>query len=459
LQFFAKMASGLFFSPQTPGGRAPRTPGGSGLRPKLGGGLGLAQLSDSLAAIPAARTQAVQSAPSAEATSLLRSVGYHDPAPFALSSLYQQPGAAPVESASASAAQPAAVGTPAPFRQPGAAEQPTDGESDEVPLAYEQMTEAVRKRLDRLARLTTDNFLREQAELDWEKERAGLVSVELDSLHLGQLHGRAEGIAASCNPVAGFTQAPLGSGRRSASGDAERWSESGRLFWLADRVERINEHKWGVARDSADKFAPLEEFSYMTSKRVADKTLDTTERFQKPCPPCAESTEAEANPGHAYIAELFRILHAMVTPLQTRQSMSALRESVVVEEALLAGALRHLHTQFRGLLLTIFGFFPQTPLPRKLKYPEEEMAAERAMTEEEARLRSAVEFHVNQRPWASYPISYQHDSPWPKVLLLMRCGHAKWAGSLLQKYVEDLNKQVNLLNMGKNTESINANSK
>ena len=33
-----------------------------------------------------------------------------------------------------------------------------------------------------------------------------------------------------------------------------------------------------------------------------------------------------------------------------------------------------------------------------------------------------------------------HDSPWPKVLLLMRCGHAKWAGNLLKKYVHDLNK-------------------
>ena len=145
LQLFTTMASGMFFSPQTPGGRAPR----SGGRPKLGGGLGLAQLSDSLAAIPAAHTPAVPSGPSADATSLLRSVGYHDPAPFALSSLYQQLGAAPVERAPASAAQPAAVGTPAPFKQPGAAcsaEQPTDGESDEVPLAYEQMTEAVRKR-------------------------------------------------------------------------------------------------------------------------------------------------------------------------------------------------------------------------------------------------------------------------------------------------------------------------
>ena len=417
------MASGLFFSPQTPGGRAPRTPGGSGLRPKLGGGLGLAQLSDSLAAIPAARTQAVQSAPSAEATSLLRSVGYHDPAPFALSSLYQQPGAAPVESASASAAQPAAVATPAPFTQPGAAEQPTDGESDEVPLAYEQMTEAVRKRLDRLARLTTDNFLREQAELDWEKERAGLVSVELDSLHLGQLHGRAEGIAASCNPVAGFTQAPLGSGRRSASGDAERWSESGRLFWLADRVERINEHKWGAARDSADKFAPLEEFSYTTSKRVADQTLDTTERCQKPCPRYAESTEAAADPGHAYIAELFRILHSMVKPLQTRQSMAALplnraEMTTMQEEALLLGALRYLHTQYRGLLLTIFEFFPQTHLHRKLKFSEED-SSERAMPEGEARLRSAVEYLVSSRPWASF---HQHDSPWYYGLLCVTMG-------------------------------------
>lgn len=435
------MASGVFFSPQTPGGRAPRTPGGSGIRPMIGGlsgGLGLAQLSDSLAGMPAARTQALPSAPSAEATSLLRSVGYHDPTPFALSSLYQQQSEAKAESAPISTAQPAAVS--APFKQPGAAEQPADRESEEVPLAYEQMTEAVLNRLDRLARLTTDNFLRAQAELDWEKERAGLVSVEFDSLHLGQLHSCVEGIAASCNPVAGFTQAHFGSVRRSAGGDVGRWNESGRLFWLAACVEKINEHKWGAARDSPDKFAPLEEFSYMTSKRLADRTFDTTER-------CAEFTVAEADPRHSYIAELFRILHSMVTPLQTtRQSQAAMPPRIVVEEALLAGTMQHLHTQFRGLLITIFGFFPQTPLPRKLEYySEEEMAAEKAMTAEEARLRSAVEFHVNQRPWASYPISHQHDSPWPKVLLLMRCGHAKWAGNLLKKYVEDLNKQVNLL--------------
>ena len=98
MEWLGAMASGVFFSP--PGGRA-RTPG---LRPKLGGlGLGLAQLSDSLAAIPAVCTQALPSAHSAEATSLLRSVGYHDPTPFALSSLYQQLGTAPVESAPASA--------------------------------------------------------------------------------------------------------------------------------------------------------------------------------------------------------------------------------------------------------------------------------------------------------------------------------------------------------------------
>jgi hypothetical protein len=414
-EWLGAMASGVFFSPRTPGG----------LRPKLGGlGLGLAQLSDSLAAIPAVSTQALPSAHSAEATSLLRSVGYHDPTPFALSSLYQQPGTAPVESAPASATQPPAVSAPfSPQRGSGTSSLVYEQMTDEVPLVYEQMTDEVINRLDRLARLNTDNFLRTQAELDWEKERTGLISVELDSLHLGQLHGRAEGIAASCNPVAGFTQAPLGSGQRGAGGDAERWSKSGRLFWLADVVERINEHKWGAARDSADKFAPLEEFSYTTSKRVADQTLDTTERCQKPCPRYAESTEAAADPGHAYIAELFRILHSMVKPLQTRQSMAALplnraEMTTMQEEALLLGALRYLHTQFRGLLLTIFEFFPQTHLHRKLKFSEED-SSERAMPEGEARLRSAVEYLVSSRPWASF---HQHDSPWYYGLLCVTMG-------------------------------------
>ena len=253
----AMASGGMFFSPRTPGGgggmgaagKARASPG-SGLRGTLGGlggGLGLAQLSASLAAMPAARTQAV---PSAEATSLLRSVGYQDAMPLALSSLYREPGAAPIESAPAAAAKPAAAAVGAPFKQPGADQKPADGEGDAVPLEYEQMTAAVAERLDRLARLTTDDFLRSQAELDWEEERAGLVSVELDSLHLGKLHGRAQGVAASCNPVAGFTQAPFGSGRRSADGDDERWSTNRRPFWLARVVESINEHKWGAARAS-----------------------------------------------------------------------------------------------------------------------------------------------------------------------------------------------------------------
>jgi hypothetical protein len=54
-------------------------------------------------------------------------------------------------------------------------------------------------------------------------------------------------------------------------------------------------------------------------------------------------------------AELYRILHGMATPLQARQPLQAAEvlQPFQVEEALLMGALEHLHTQFCGMLRTI----------------------------------------------------------------------------------------------------------
>ena len=147
------------------------------------------------------------------------------------------------------------------------------------------MTASVAERLDRLSCLTTDNFLRAQAELDWEEERASLVSVELDSLHLSLLHGPADGVASSCNPIAGFTQAPFGSGQRSGgSGDSERWNKAGRLYHAAGIVESINVDKWSPS--GVGGVQPLYELSFMTNKdrieKVADKTLDSSEASSVP---------------------------------------------------------------------------------------------------------------------------------------------------------------------------------
>ena len=49
-------------------------------------------------------------------------------------------------------------------------------------------------------------------------------------------------------------------------------------------------------------------------------------------------------------------------------------------------------------------------------------------------------------------ISHQHDSPWPKVLLLMRCGRAKRAGILLRKYVDALNNPDKVPGMRRKTD-------
>ena len=52
----------------------------------------------------------------------------------------------------------------------------------------------------------------------------------------------------------------------------------------------------------------------------------------------------------------------MVTPLEARQPQQGVvaLQRCEVEEALLMGALEHLHAQFRGMLITIGNWFAQT---------------------------------------------------------------------------------------------------
>ena len=313
--------------PSTPSRGLGSTPGkspGSGLRGSLGLGLGggLAQLSASLAAMPAARTHTVQSA---EATSLLRSIGYHDTVPLVLSSLY---------------------------KQEEADSKPVADDDEATPLEYEKMTALVAERLDRLSRLTTDNFLRAQAELDWEEERASLVGAELDSLHLGQRYGVAEGGAASCNPIAGFTLTPLGSGQRSADSNSEPWRADSRLGRLGQIVEKINCEKWAPV--AVGVIEPLKELS----DTVGDKTLDTSEESETAGSPQSPTAQAAEGMHWRYLGELYRILHSIISPLHALEAAQG-RGSVDVlspeqrEALLVRGALQHLHSQFRGMLLRI----------------------------------------------------------------------------------------------------------
>jgi len=324
---------------------------------------------------------------------LLRSIGYHDTAPMALSSLYRQTPAVPSLGASV-----------------GADSKPVD---DAIPLQYEQMTASVAERLDRLARLTTDNFLRAQAELDWEEERASLVSVELDSLHLNKLHGpgapqpggadrRTEGVASSCNPIAGFTQAPFGSGQRSAGSSAERWDKGGRIYRMACIVESINVDKWGPSNVAAG-LQPFKDLSIMTNDSTQDRTLDSSEDATV-VPNSAHSHRSCGLGGGQhwrYLAELYRILHSIVTPLHARQlaNGAVALSKVDIEEALVRGSLHHLHAQFRGMIRTIFD---------KMSSPSRNLG----FTHEET-LCSAVQLHLD---YLKISGNGNNKSLWPKVL-------------------------------------------
>lgn len=331
-----------WFSQKTPNGRPKGT---------LALGGGLAQLSASLAAMPASRTHLV---PSTEATTLLRSVGYHDKTPLVLSSLYRQPGSEPIAAAVPASTAVASLKSTA---------SKVAHEVDEpLPLEYEQMTSLVAERLDRLARLTTDNFLREQAELDWEQERASLVSVELDALHL---HGREE---VSCNPIAGFTQAPLRIGNPVETGGHSNkcpsWDQRDRLYHAVVIVQEINEDKWKVSTErSKGSLQPLYDLSYRTQddreKKLADTTLsDCLEENRSQRERCALGAQERFSPASGaqdwqYLAELYRILHSIALQ-SARPAPGCELERARREEALLEGSLNYLRENFVGMLKLIY---------------------------------------------------------------------------------------------------------
>ena len=420
---------------------------GSGLRtslPILGLGGGLTSLSASLATMPAARSHAV---PSTEAASLLRSIGYYDTTPLALSSLYRQPGATPIEREAAlekkriqfgnvhirryNADHDRVSGTSHVETMKGSDSKATT-EEDAIPLEYEQMTALVAERLDRLSRLTTDNFVRAQSELDWEEERASLVGDELYSLHLSQLHGPAEGVESVRNPIAGFAQAPFGNGQRCSLGsDSERWDTNGRLHRLAKIVERINKDKWCPSPACQTGVQPLEEFA----SSIGDTTLDSRRSSQTPPVQSRKAQEAEEDVQQhwRYVAELYRILHSIVSPLvAANQAVEAMPPKtslgkVELEELLVEGSLRHLHDQFREQILTIFETLERSSTRRNIQFDDDE-------EEQDLKLCDALQLHLD-----GLKVSQSHKSLWPKVLLLMRSGRARTGGKLLRQHVEQRN--------------------
>ena len=183
------------------------------------------------------------------------------------------------------------------------------------------------------------------AELDWEEERASLVSAELDSLHLGQRHGPADGVASSCNPVAGFTLAPLGSGQRNVDNDPERGRAGSRLGRLGQIVEKINCNKWGPA--GGDGVEPLKELA----DSVGDRTLDcSAEDYAAPNSPHSPKLAGADGMHWRYLGALYRILQSIITPLHSHElsGKPGGLDAEQRERLLVRGSMHHLHTQFRG---------------------------------------------------------------------------------------------------------------
>jgi len=279
-----------------------------------------------------------------------------------LSSLYRQPGSEPIAAAVPASTAVASLKSTA---------SKVAHEVDEpLPLEYEQMTSLVAERLDRLARLTTDNFLREQAELDWEQERASLVSVELDALHL---HGPEE---VSCNPIAGFTQAPLRIGNPVETGGHSKkcpsWDQTDRLNHAVAIVQEINEDKWKVTNElSKGSLQPLYDLSYRTTddrvKKLADTTLsDCLEEDRSQRERCAAGAQERLSPASGaqdwqYLAELYRILHSIALKSArdapgcelARDAPGFEMARAKKEEALLEGSLNYLRENFVGMLKLI----------------------------------------------------------------------------------------------------------
>ena len=433
-------------------GEGGRGRGGSGLRTSLGLGSGLASLSASLAAMPAARTHA---GASSAASALLRSVGYHDapPAPE-LWSLYRQPGTTPIGDAPVPGAPPrkrVAFAGAATEKAPESALAPVAvgrvGEEEAAAMTYEERTASVAERLGRLSRLTTDNFLRAQAELDWEEERAGLVSGALNALHLTshQTHVAEGGLASmaldivQCVPVAGFTQAPLGSAPRAGSAASQdRWLAGGRPQRLAEIVERINLERWRGSSGNAGcdgrggGVQPLRELAWYEEEGRTDTTLDTSEGSE------ARALEAAGPFGFhwRYLAELYRILHSIVSSLDARRrgaggggaGQVALGEADV-EEALVQGSLDHLHAQFRGMIKTIFESRKSTSRVLLSEVGENDA--------DEELLCAAVHRHL-----VDLKVEHKNKSLWPKVLCLMRCGKSSTAAKLLRHHVIQSNEEA-----------------
>ncbi|EKX37884.1 hypothetical protein GUITHDRAFT_144704 [Guillardia theta CCMP2712] len=397
-----------------------------GVKTILGGSL--LHLSLSLQKLPACRTHAL---PSHDGSILLRSVGFMDPKNFDVSSLLRQPD---YDTRLASSA---------------VKEQEAE-DTKSFAFDYLEMTGAVAERHARVAKLHTDNFLRSEAERDWEDERSMLVAVDLGSLDLQKPDSF---VLPAFQPIAGFTErdqtaAEEGSSHQRGGERRRRWD--GRQQQLSEVVKAINRKKWRAeSLSERDELQPLKLLSRMTrdgsdasfsssnpssqgyNTSLEDPYLSLTSPGYSPAAPLEGSQGPSAS--SRYLADLYRMLHALVARDKGTRGFICLKDQVSRDAWLLRGALEFLSADFKDLLRTSLDCW-QEGGKKKLaqQFDEEGESPGASKTDRMLVIHHLLRWHSKQRDSQLDGTEDGKCVPlWAEIFFLMRCGAADAAASIL----------------------------
>jgi hypothetical protein len=315
------------------------------------------------------------------------------------------------------------------------------------------------ERLKRQAWLHTDNFLRCEAEEDWEEERATLLQRgaggDTQSIHARMRAGSSRDSAAGTAgaPVAGFTERELAAWHRDGSAGAvhleQRWRARGRFMHLAGVVEDINRERWGAAargEPPAGDRAPLQALAAVDaaayaypeprSSLVAGTPARGSTRALRAS--SAEGTGSGAEHGDAsgaalsgtalYLRKLNLMLHEMIVHAgQPASQLSRLTGDRERAAWLLRGALRHLHVEFRAVLTeAVAGPTSLAKTAVKLDFDGRSPSLERQARDDRALVRAHLARYL-PREWQVSAGGDEREPPvprWAETLFLLRVGSA-----------------------------------
>eukprot|EP00960_Hanusia_phi_P039110 753767-Hanusia_phi.AAC.1 len=392
-----------------------------GVKTILGGSL--LHLSLSLQKLPACRTHAL---PSHHANILLRSVGFMDPKNFDVSSLLRQPDYDTRMASSAVREQEEEQFTP-------------------VSFDYLEITGAVAERHARVAKLYTDNFLRSEAEWDWEEERSALVGVDLSYLDLQEVDNFA---MPTIQPIAGFAERDMtaGEGTSGQVGVEGRQRWDGRQQQLSEIVKSINRKKWRTEnlseRDELQPFKLLSKItrdppqvSFASSNGYKTSLDESHAPFNSTSYSTTASPEGFSLASSRYLADLYRMLHALVARDKGTREFMGLKDQSSKDAWLLRGALEFLSGDFKELLRTSLDCWQEGGKKKLAQQFDEEGSIGASKSDRMLVIHHLLRWHSKQRDSQLDGTEDGKSVPlWAEIFFLMRCGAADAAASILNDH-------------------------